>query len=107
MGQSRRYNKRGDMDTRVQYRHLMKTRQNMTRVFMMVMLLIGNTAVAQVNADEAKQLEQRYRGMPLRVRDLLSDSKIRYDAHEKLLGKWHPGQWTCHSNVEVTSVEAK
>jgi hypothetical protein len=86
----------------------MKPRKKMTRLLVIAALLsIPASAVAQVTTDEGTQLEQRYKGMPLRVRDLLSDSKIRYDANGKLLGKWHPGQWTWHSNVEVTGVEAK
>ncbi len=62
---------------------------------------------AQVSPDDATQLEVRYKGKPLRVRDLVSDSKIRYDAKGKLIGKWHPGQWTWHSNVELEKVEVK
>ena len=70
-------------------------------------LSLGTPVCAQVSADEAKQLELRYRGVPSRVRDLVSDSKIRYDTRGKLIGKWHPGQWTWHSTVQVTNVEAK
>jgi len=69
-------------------------------------LSLGTPVCAQA-ADEAKQLELRYRGVPSRVRDLVSDSKIRYDTRGKLIGKWHPGQWTWHSTVQVTNVEAK
>src|SRR6266581_5934974 len=51
-------------------------------------LSLGTPVCAQA-ADEAKQLELRYRGVPSRVRDLVSDSKIRYDTRGKLIGKWH------------------
>ena len=71
-------------------------------------LLILRPAVAmQASVDPAKQLEDRYKGMFVRVRDLVSDSKIRYDAAGNLAGKWHAGRWTWHSNVEVTAVTMK
>jgi TonB family protein len=70
--------------------------------------LLGITPMwAQSSTAQARQLEQRYKGMLLRVRDLVSDSKVRYDAAGNLTGKWHPGRWTWHSSVEVTKVEMK
>ena len=71
------------------------------------LLSIGTPVCAQVSQDDATQLELRYKGKPLRVRDLVSDSKIRYDVRGKLIGKWHPGQWTWHGNVELEKVEVK
>jgi TonB family protein len=68
---------------------------------------IPPAAQAQLLTDDAKTLELQYKGKFLRVRDLLSDSKVKYDAAGNLVGKWHAGQWTWHSTVEVVKVEAK
>lgn len=62
---------------------------------------------AQVPTDDARQLELQYKGKLVKVRTLLSDSKIRYDAAGNLVGKWHAGRWTWHSTVEVTKVDLK
>ncbi len=64
-------------------------------------------ASAQSLMDQAKQLELKYKSQHLRMRYLLADSKIRYDATGNLVGKWHAGRWTWHSTVEVTKIEAK
>jgi len=69
--------------------------------------MITPLASAQSLADQAKELELRHKGKLLRVRHLLSDSKIRFDAKGNLVGKWQPGRWTWHSTVEVTGVEVK
>src|SRR5262245_35944460 len=71
------------------------------------LLAITSMASAQSATDQARQLELQYKGKFLRVRHLLSDSKIRYDTKGNLVGKWHPGRWTSHSTVEVTKVEMK
>jgi TonB family protein len=70
-------------------------------------LLVSCPGWSQMSPDQAQQLETRYKAAVLRVRDLVSDGKIRYDAAGSLVGKWHPGQWTWHSNVELIKVEAK
>jgi TonB family protein len=85
----------------------MKTQRLMVVFLIAALLLITPIAFPQYSIDQAKQLELRYKGMSLRVRDLVSDSKIRYDTAGNLIGKWHAGQWTWHSTVEVTKVEAK
>jgi hypothetical protein len=71
-------------------------------------LVAGTQPVrAQVITDQAKDLEARYKSKPERLRDLVSDSKIRFDAGGNLVGKWHPGRWTWNSTLEITKVEAQ
>jgi hypothetical protein len=71
-------------------------------------LLVGTQPVwAQLTMAQAKDLETRYKGKPERLRDLVSDSKIRFDAAGNLVGKWHPGRWTWNSTLEITEVEAQ
>ena len=71
------------------------------------LLILRSAVPLQASVDPAKQLEDRYKGKFVRVRDLVSDSKVRYDAAGNLVGKWHAGRWTWHSNVEVTDVTMK
>jgi len=81
---------------------------NRTTLFVLVLLLLFcSLANAQDSTEATRQLEGRKKGMLARVRRLLSDSRIRYDAAGKLSGKWRPGQWTWHSSVEVTKIELK
>src|SRR5262245_61805821 len=80
----------------------------MLSLLIAVLLISKPTASAQILTDPAKKLEQQFKGATVRVRDLLSDSKIRYDAAGNLVGsRWHSGRWTWHSTVEVTAIEAK
>ena len=44
------------------------------------LLVTAPTVRAQLSIDDAKQLELQFKGKVLRVRDLVSDSKVRYDA---------------------------
>jgi TonB family protein len=62
---------------------------------------------AQLSTDYANQLELEHKGEVVRVRELVSDSKIRFDASGHLTGKWHAGRWTWHSTVEVIQVQGK
>jgi TonB family protein len=78
-----------------------------TLSFLAGLFVVAPAASAQVSIDGAKQLELQYKGKFLRVRDLVSDSRIRYDAAGNLVGKWHAGRWTWHSNVEVTRIDVK
>jgi len=70
-------------------------------------LLLTPLAQAHLLDDAAKELEKQHKGEILRVRELVADSKIRYDAAGHLTGKWHAGRWTWHSSVELVGVEAK
>lgn len=72
-----------------------------------LLLFVASGAWAQLSIDDARQLETQYKGKIVKVRDLLSDSRIRYDAAGNLVGKWHAGRWTLHSTVEVTNVDVK
>ena len=58
------------------------------------LLLLSPVAQAQLTGDVAKELENRHRGEFLRVRELVADAKIHYDAAGQLMGKWHAGRWT-------------
>jgi len=71
------------------------------------LLFVTPPASAQVLSVAAKELENQHKGEILRVRELVADSKIRYDAAGHLTGKWHAGRWTWHSSVELVGVEAK
>jgi TonB family protein len=70
-------------------------------------LLLTPVAQAQIIDDAAKQLENKHKGEVLRVRELVADSKVHYDAAGHLTGKWKAGRWTWHSSVELLGVEAK
>lgn len=88
----------------------MKTVAVTSSLIVAVLFFIAPVALAQsstTSADQAKQLELQYKGKLLRVRYLVSDSKIRYDKAGNLTGKWHAGRWTWHSDVEVTNIELK
>jgi TonB family protein len=79
----------------------------MKRILMFVLLqCLVSAAWAQLSPDQVQQLEQS-KGQRFRMRYLLSDSKIRYDANGNLVGKWHAGRWTSDSNIEVVKIEAK
>jgi TonB family protein len=71
------------------------------------LLLQTPMAQAQLSIDDAKELENQHKGEILRVRELVADSKIRYDAAGHLTGKWHAGRWTWHSSVELVGVDVK
>jgi TonB family protein len=86
----------------------MKIKPRLLAVFVVSGLLaLPAAGWTQSLSDQAKQLELQYKRKPIRMRYLLSDSKIRYDAAGNLKGKWNAGRWTWHSTVEVTKVEAK
>jgi TonB family protein len=87
--------------------HAMKTRLTIVFLTLACEFATALAAPGQVSMDAAKQLEQQYKGKFPRVRYLVSDSKVRYDAVGNLVGKWHAGRWTWHSTIEVTKVEAK
>src|SRR3954465_16086963 len=70
-------------------------------------LLQTPVAQAQLSIDDAKELENQHKGEILRVRELVADSKIRYDAAGHLTGKGNAGRWTWHSSVELVGVEVK
>lgn len=65
--------------------------------FVVAVLSIASTARAQISADDVRQLEQQRKGKIVKVRDLLSDARIRYDAAGNLVGKWHPGRGIAES----------
>jgi TonB family protein len=69
-------------------------------------LVLNLNSGAQTTTD-FKTFESQKKNKVARVRHLLSDSKIRYDAAGKLEGKTHPGQWTWHSAVEVMKIDLK
>ena len=70
-------------------------------------LLRTPLAQTQLLNDAAKELENQHKGEILRVRELVADSKIQYDAAGHLTGNWHAGRWTWHSSVELVGIEAK
>jgi TonB family protein len=76
-------------------------------LFILYLPVVTQTSLAQVSIAEARQLEARYKGKLLRVRELVADGKIRYNAAGKLIGNWHAGRWTWHSTVEITGVKVK
>ena len=85
----------------------MNPRQIRPAVLGVCFLLLTPVAQAQLSDAVAKELENRHRGEILRVRELVADAKIHYDAAGHLTGKWHAGRWTWHSSVELVGVEAK
>ena len=79
----------------------------MKRILMFVLLqCLVSAAWAQLSPDQVQQLEQS-KGQRFRMRYLLSDSKIRYDANGNLVGKWHAGRWTSDSNIEVVKIKPR
>jgi len=81
--------------------------RGMSVLLILHLLVVTQTSSAQLSIADAGQLEARYKGKLLRVRELVADSKIRYDAAGKLIGNWHAGQWTWHSTVEIKAVKVK
>ena len=63
-----------------------------TAVFLFVMLASINVA-AQSTTIDVQRLQSAYAGKLVRVRHLVADSKIKYDASGKLTGKWHVARW--------------
>jgi len=87
--------------------HVMNRLQIPLAVLSVCFLLPTPVVHAQLSNDDAKELENQHKGEILRVRELVADSKIRYDAAGHLIGKWHAGRWTWHSSVELVGVEVK
>ena len=85
---------------------MMRTRL-MSLLFVLHLLAVSQTSWAQVSIVDARQLEARYKGKLLRVRELVADGKIRYNAAGKLIGNWRAGRWTWHSTVEIKEVKVK
>ena len=65
------------------------------------------SAPGQDAMDAVRKLEAEKKGIGWRVRHIVSESKVRYDAEGKLVGKVRPGRWTLNSIVEVQSIELK
>src|SRR5438874_10795365 len=69
----------------------------MSVLFILHLLVVTQTSSAQLSIANAGQLEARYKGKLLRVRELVADSKIRYDTAGKLIGNSHAGQCNWHT----------
>lgn len=78
-----------------------------TLTVLFVTWLLVPVRSGQQPVDPFQLLVLQYKGKVLRVRHLLSDSKIKYDVTGNLIGKGHSGQWTWHGAVEIANIEGK
>ena len=51
--------------------------------------LVSHAGWAQLSSPDTKQLETMYKGKLLRMRELVADGKIRYNAAGNLIGNWN------------------
>jgi TonB family protein len=85
------------------------TKPNLSAFFLMLFFACHASALAQAQdaTDAVRKLEAEKKGIGWRVRHIVAESKIRYDAGGKLIGRTRPGRWSLNSIVEVERIELK